>query len=125
MQLEIKGLYNLMSARPNELQMLAVGESPCPIASGKGSCNDMGAETINGRKAEKWEIRQSARLGGDLNEQIILSRIWVDSKLHVWVKFESTVGDTFIVSNELQDIQECPQPASLFVIPAGLRKSEF
>jgi hypothetical protein len=35
---------------------------------------------------------------------------------------EVMAGAALVLSNELQDIQEGPQPASLFIIPAGFRE---
>jgi len=96
------------------LQFYASGGSPCPPAG--ATCKDDGSETLNGRNAEKWEISQS------LQGQTLLTRVWVDTKLHVWTKVEVMAGATLVLSNELQDIHEGPQPASLFVIPAGFRE---
>ncbi len=99
-------------ARQN-LQFYASGPSPCPPAG--ATCKNNGPETLNGRTADKWEINQS------FNGQSLLTRVWIDTKLHVWTKTEVTAGPTLILSNELQNIQEGAQPASLFVIPAGFR----
>ena len=96
------------------LQFYASGASPCPPAG--ATCKDDGPETLNGRNAEKWEISQS------MQGQTLLTRVWVDTKLHVWTKVEVMAGATLVSSNELQDIQEGSQPASLFVIPAGFRE---
>jgi hypothetical protein len=95
------------------LQFYASGAPPCPPEG--ATCKDDGPETFNGRNAEKWEISQS------LQGQTVLTRVWVDTTLHVWTKVEVMAGATLVLSNELQDIQEGPQPASLFVIPAGFR----
>ncbi len=96
------------------LQFYASGASPCPPAG--ATCKDDGPDTLNGRNTEKWEISQS------MQGQTLLTRVWVDTKLHIWIKAEAMAGATLVVSHELQDIQEGPQPASLFVIPAGFRE---
>lgn len=96
------------------LQFYASSASPCPPAG--ATCKDDGLEALSGRNARKWEISQSVQ------GQILLTRIWVDTKLHVWTKVEVMTGATLVLSNELQGIQEGSQPASLFVIPAGFRK---
>lgn len=96
------------------LQFYASGAPPCPPTG--ATCKDDGPETVNGRNAEKWEISQS------LQGQTLLTRVWVDTRLHVWTKVEVMAGSTLVMSNELQNIQEGPQPASLFVIPAGFRE---
>jgi hypothetical protein len=97
------------------LQFYATGAPPpCPPAG--ATCKDDGPDMVNGRGAEKWEISQS------MQGQALLTRVWVDTKLHVWSKVEVMAGTAIVMSNELQDIHEGPQPASLFVIPAGFRE---
>jgi hypothetical protein len=96
------------------LQFYATGAPPCPPAV--ATCKDDGPDTVNGRGSEKWEISQS------MQGQTLLTRVWVDTKLHVWTKVEVMAGAAIVMSNELQDIHEEPQPASLFVIPAGFRE---
>jgi hypothetical protein len=96
------------------IQFYAATASPCPPAG--AICKDDGSETLSGRNAEKWEISQS------MQGQTLLTRVWVDTKLHVWIKTEVIAGTTLVLSNELQDIQEAPQPASLFIIPPGFRE---
>ena len=89
------------------------GASPCPPAG--ATCKDAGTEALNGRSAERWEITQS------MQGQTLLTRVWVDTKLHVWTKVEVLTGATLVASTELQDIREGPQVASLFVIPPEFR----
>jgi hypothetical protein len=89
------------------------GASPCPPAG--ATCSDAGTEALNGRSAERWEITRS------MQGQTLLTRVWVDAKLHVWTKVEVLTGATLVAGTELQDIREGPQVASLFVIPAGFR----
>jgi hypothetical protein len=78
-----------------------------PLNKG-GSCHKLGDETVNGRDTVKYEGTNSK---GDV------TTAWLDKKLHFFVKSESTTGST-----ELRNIQEGPQPASLFEIPAGYTK---
>lgn len=113
-----------------ELWEHALVASPCPSAVlkelGQGAtCKDLGSETLNGRNTEKWEISQPNQRLGTQQPQTVLTRIWVDTKLLVWTKMEAMAGATLIGGYELQDIQEGPQPASLFVIPAGFRAAAF
>jgi hypothetical protein len=118
--------YTEKPAPRSALQVYASGASPCPpVIPAGATCKDDGPETLNGRNVEKWEMSQSVRGAGQQNEQTVISRIWVDAKLHVWIKVESTAGTTLVLSNELQDVQEGPQPASLFAIPPGFRASAF
>jgi hypothetical protein len=97
------------------------GGSPCPPAilkqMGPGAtCKNVGTETLNGRNSDKWEISQT------MQGQTLLTRIWVDRKLRVWIKTEVMASAALVASTELQGIQEGAQPASLFVIPAGFRE---
>jgi hypothetical protein len=108
-------IYTQKPAQAREmLQFSASGASPCPPSG--AACKDDGLETLGGRSARKWEITQSVQ------GQILLTKVWVDTNLQVWTKVEATAGTTMILSNEMQDIQEGAQPASLFVIPADFRK---
>ena len=115
--------YMQRPADCSTLQLYASGASPCPpVVPAGGSCKDDGPEAIAGRHAERWEMSQSMGGGGQPNQQTVVSRIWVDAKLQIWVKMETTAGAKFVLSNELQDIQEDSQPASLFEIPSDYRK---
>jgi len=106
-------LYTQKPASRQDLQMYATGASPCP--SSGATCKDDGSETVNGRNTEKWEISQS------MQGQTLITRVWVDTKLHVWTKVEVLAGVTTVFSRELQDVHEGSQPASLFVIPPEYR----
>jgi hypothetical protein len=107
-------IYMQKPASRQDLQFYASGASPCSPTG--ATCKDEGPETLNGRDAEKWEISQSVQ------GQTLLTHVWVDRKLHVWTKVEVIAGATLVLSNELQEIQEGPQPASLFIIPVGFRE---
>jgi hypothetical protein len=69
-------------------------------------CTAMGAETIQGRSAAKWDLKHS------FEDQAWHSYIWVDVRLHIVSKRqfkENTV--------ELRDIVEAPQASGLFALP--------
>ncbi len=106
--------YTQKPASPKDLVALASGAFVCPPAG--ATCKDDGSETLNGRPAQKWEIAQSVQ------GQPLLTRVWIDTQLHVWTKVEVMAGATLLSSIELQDIHEGPQAASLFAIPAGFRE---
>jgi hypothetical protein len=101
-------------ARQNVTAFRTADNTPCvrnPNSKGEGTCKQVGTESINGRKAEKWEIVQT--IGG----QTVTAHVWLDSKWHFQVKKEA-LGMT----GEMEDIQEGPQPASLFEIPGDYQK---
>jgi hypothetical protein len=76
-----------------------------------GSCRKVGSESLNGRSAVKYE---------GVSTRGEKSWVWVDTKLHCVVKTDGAEG-----SIELQNIQEGPQPASLFEVPAGYTKFDM
>jgi hypothetical protein len=76
-----------------------------------GSCTKIGSDTVNGRSAVKY---QGTSTDGKT------SYVWVDTKLHCVVKTEESTGGL-----ELRNIQEGPQPSSLFEIPAGYTKFDM
>ncbi len=76
-----------------------------------GSCTKIGSDTVNGRSAVKYE---------GVSKDGKKTHIWVDSKLRCVVKTDEGSG-----SFELRNIQEGPQPASLFEIPAGYTKFDM
>ncbi len=71
----------------------------------------MGNEQVNGRSTVKYEGTDSKGEKGS---------VWLDSKVRFPIKWQGKDG-----SGELQNIQEGPQPASLFEIPAGYNKFEM
>ena len=77
----------------------------------KGKCHKVGHDTVNGRDAVKYEV--SLEKGNP-------SPVWIDVKLHFPVKWQNSVS-----SGELKNIQEGPQPAPLFEIPAGYVKRSY
>lgn len=76
-----------------------------------GSCTKVGSDSLNGRSAVKYE---------GVSTRGEKSWVWVDAKLHCVVKTDGAAG-----SIELQNIQEGPQPASLFEVPAGYTKFDM
>jgi hypothetical protein len=73
-----------------------------------GSCMKIGNDMVNGRSAIKY---------GGTSPDGKTNYVWVDSKLRYVVKMKSAAGGI-----ALRNIQEGPQPASLFEIPAGYTK---
>ena len=73
-----------------------------------GSCRKIGDETLNGRSTVKYHGTSNSGETGDA---------WVDRQLHLVIKWE---GEKTGV--ELRKIQEGPQSAALFKIPADYEK---
>jgi hypothetical protein len=76
-----------------------------------GTCHKVGGETVNGRSTIKYE---------GTNAKGEASAAWFDSKLRFPVKWDGKNG-----GGELQNIQEGPQPSSLFEPPAGFTKMDM
>ena len=76
-----------------------------------GSCHKVGNETVNGRNTVKYEGTNAKGEAG---------AFWIDPKLRFPVKWEGKNGE-----GELRNIQEGPQPANLFEIPAGYTKFDM
>lgn len=92
------------------------GEAQSPCGRVKGvTCTEVGAEKVNGRNTEKWEIVVSQ---GDRKQR---SLWWVDRSLGMPVRLELPGGYV----RELRDIQEAPQDPSLFQVPAGYQRIEL
>jgi hypothetical protein len=72
-------------------------------------CRHIGAESVNGRPAQKWAVAQ-----GDHGDS---GTLWIDDGLHIISKSASPSGEI-----ELRDIEEGPQPAALFEPPPGYRR---
>ncbi|MFQ5644191.1 MAG: hypothetical protein ACE5FQ_10915 [Thiogranum sp.] len=69
-----------------------------------------GLETLNGRSAERWEMKITQPGGEELT-----STQWYDPELQITVREEKPGGKY----RELRDIRVGAQPAQLFRIPAG------
>lgn len=76
-----------------------------------GTCHKVGSDTVNGRSTVKYEATNAK---GDTGY------VWIDPKLRFPVKWQGKNA-----AWELQNIQEGPQPASLFEIPAGYTKFDM
>ena len=83
-------------------------------ASQNASCRSLGEDTLNGRPAVKWEMTES------FNGQTATQYVWVDPKLGAAIRV-----DAGRATRELQNIQEAPQPARLFAIPADYRRIDL
>jgi hypothetical protein len=99
------------------LAEFTAGADPCarfrnPRTSGTGTCAKIGVEMLNGRTADRYEVKES--LGG----QPYNMNLWIDSRLHIVLKMEMPRGMLY----ELRDLREGPQPASLFELPADYQK---
>jgi hypothetical protein len=90
-------------------------ENACPnwekAFNRPGTCSKVGEETLNGRSTVKYHGTSQTGETGDA---------WVDRKLHLVIKWE---GEKTGV--ELQKIQEGPQSAALFKIPADYEKFDL
>lgn len=75
----------------------------------------VGGETLHGRQAEKWEHTVTMPDGNS-----VVSNQWYDPELKITVREEMPGG----YLRELKNVKVGAQDASLFDIPAGLRKIE-
>jgi hypothetical protein len=78
------------------------------------TCKKLGSELVNGRVAEKWQFNRT------VHGRNLASTIWIDRSLDAIVK----VLRDGKVSYELLNVHFAPQPASLFVIPAGFQTKQ-
>jgi len=97
---------------------LPVNENPCTSIRGgpppaSTGCKKLGEETVNGRHTTKWEATEV------INGHAGTQTVWVDGNLHSIVKIQ--FGP---LTEELVNIQEGPQPGSLFVVPADYRQMD-
>jgi hypothetical protein len=92
----------------------SVGPDLCAkvtTATSPATCTKLGLDKVNGRIVEKWQFSRIVR--GYHRTNIT----WIDRSLNAVVK----VLKDGRVSYELLNVHLGPQPASLFVIPAGLQ----
>lgn len=92
-------------------------ENACPdwlqLQQNKGgTCHKLGSDTVNGRHVVKYDGTNSDGKHGTM---------WVDPKLAFPVKWQDDEGN----SEEVRNIQEGTQAASLFEIPAGFTKMDM
>jgi hypothetical protein len=76
---------------------------------GQWRCNQIGQQTIEGRKTVTYSVLSP------LHKQ---NAAWIDPELKFPIRSQTEGG----VAIDLKNIQEGPQPASLFEIPANYRK---
>lgn len=84
--------------------------NPCANEVG-ATCKNLGAEEVNGRSCDHWQIT-------DKDGKV--SNSWIDRKLHFPIKAVSE--DT---TWQLTNIKEGDQPPSLFEIPPGYQKMDL
>jgi hypothetical protein len=84
---------------------------PCAAFGATVTCHPIGHETVNGRATQKWE---GTVTGGETGV------LWIDPHLRFIVKLQGVNTVT-----ELQHIEEAPQPAVLFAIPAGYHLTDW
>jgi hypothetical protein len=89
-------------------------ENACPAweksVQRPSTCTKVGDDTVGGRSTVKYTGTAG---NGDTGTA------WVDRKLRFPIKWEGEKG-----AAELQNIQEAPQPASLFTIPSDYEKMD-
>jgi hypothetical protein len=102
---EVYGLYAFI--QPVDVENACVEWMNRPAAHGE-TCRKHGPDTINGRPAVKYDLSCYGEV----------CHLWFDVKLHVLLKRESKWTST-----ELRNIQEGPQPASLFEVPPDYAKA--
>jgi hypothetical protein len=93
-------------------------DNPCallPRVSKDASCQKIGAESVNGREAEKWQATQ--KRGG----RTITECAWADSEWHIAIKWTTSDQST----GQLENIRVGAQPANLFALPSDYRKMEI
>lgn len=92
-------------------------DNPCallPRFSKDATCQKIGTDSVNGRKADKWQATQ--RRGGST----ITEYAWVDFDWHIAIKWTTSDQST----GQLENIRPGSQPASLFALPSGYHKKE-
>lgn len=87
---------------------------PCVWARQKGNtCKKLGTETVNGRVCDKYQ--------GVSSDGKTTGTGWIDQKLHYPIKFVSSDGATW----DLTNIKEGRPDASFFQPPADYRKMDL
>ncbi|MEO5334709.1 MAG: DUF4412 domain-containing protein [Magnetococcus sp. YQC-5] len=87
-------------------------ESPCRTNKGF-MCRQVGTETLLGRSVMHWEIVIKGP-----ERDVPHAHLWVDTRLQIAIR--EHYADGLVV--ELTNIQEGPQPATLFAIPTEYQK---
>lgn len=111
MYMEVHGNEIAGPGRPPEWKAYDPS-NPCANKPGV-TCKKVGTETVNGRTCDRWEFTGK---NPDSNETV-----WIDQKTHIPIKRQGADGSVF----ELTNINEGPQPADLFEVPAGYQKLDM
>ena len=77
------------------------------------ACQSMGADTVNGRPADKWQLtyKRSGKTG----------YAWIDPELHYLVKMQDPAAQTTM---QVRNVKEGPQALSLFAVPQSYTKMD-
>ncbi len=92
-------------------------DNPCALLPGiskDATCKKLAVETVNGRNTVKWQATQTR--GG----RTITEYAWVDSELHIAIKWQASDQKT----GQLENIRLASQLASLFELPPDYRRVE-
>ncbi len=95
----------------SELLYLAEGANPCPDFR---ISREEGQEMVGGRAATKWVCRDPL----DEHDSAKVT-VWIDKSLKFLLRSEDSDGYV----TEIRDIRQGKQPAELFQIPAGYKKT--
>lgn len=92
---------------------LRAGDNPC---DGYGKAEKIGKRSIMGRETVRWECHDP-----EDSEEPESTDLWIDAKLGIPLRMESSDGSSF----ELSNIREGQPPADKFQLPAGYRKLSY
>jgi hypothetical protein len=94
-------------------ESLRAEDNPC---NGYQSAEKIGKRSVSGRETVRWEC--SGPEDSDTPES---TDLWIDAKLGIPLRMESSDGSSF----ELSNIREGKPPADTFQLPAGYRKVSY
>jgi Domain of unknown function (DUF4412) len=106
MEIQATGANDVQGLR--NLESLSRGGDPC-MGNPGSTCKKVGAETVNGRSCDKWEMT-------DKNSHKTV--VWLDQKLYAVIRLREYDGTV----TDLTNVKEGAQNASLFVVPPGYHK---
>ncbi|MGD0189601.1 MAG: hypothetical protein ABSD74_02550 [Rhizomicrobium sp.] len=101
----------------------SVGVNPCVNLAPTGgiiTCKNLGADKINGRPTEKWQVTQTGPGGTNGTGMSLISTVWVDRGMGTLVKAQSPRGTL-----DYQNVHFGPQAANLFAVPTGFKKQDM
>jgi len=87
--------------------------NPCAMMTDM-TCQKLGTETVDGNLCTKWQLTGTGERAGTK------VTVWIDQKTGIPIKSQTPRG-----SMELTNIQQGPQSASLFEVPAGYQKMDM